>query len=416
VPPQTGSRVAAWPEPRTAETAAGLRLTVLERPGPVAAVRLTVGVGARHGAAGAAHLFEHLVFRTAQGAAARLRVERLGGEIGATTTREQISLDAVVVPEELSTALDALSRIASAQPTATDLERERPVVQRELAHEEEERRKLWQLQAESLFGAGHPLAQPILGSAESLAALDVDALDRVRERWLAGNATLAVVGPVDADAVSDAAEPVLQELRGSVSESADEPAAASGRRHEQRRSRTLHLAVGWRFGGLRDPRLPALRLAEIVLAHGSGSRLYARLRTQRGIAYRISTVLVPYAQTGHLSAVTACDPHHARAAELAIVGEFERLALRGPSWQELGAAKRQLHGSLARAFESSRRLAGYAATQLLFGTLRPLDDELAVIDACSPEDVAAAAEALVRGGAGHAVASIGRLPRDAAVP
>jgi predicted Zn-dependent peptidase len=122
----------------------------------------------------------------------------------------------------------------------------------------------------------------------------------------------------------------------------------------------------------------------------------------------VSTVLVPYREAGHLSAVTACDPHHAGAAELAIVGEVERLAMRGPSYPELAAAKRQLRGSLARAFESSRRLAGFAATQLLFGRLEPMDDFLQRIATCEERDVAAAAAALVRAPGGHAIASVGR--------
>jgi predicted Zn-dependent peptidase len=383
-------------------------VAALQRPGPVVALRLTVGTGARHGAPGAAHMLEHLLFRSREGAAARREIEQLGGEIGATTTREQVSIDVIVVPDDLKPALTALARLAAVQPTATDLERERAVVIRELAHESEERRRIWQLQAEALFGRAHALSRPILGTAETLEALRVEDLDAVRDRWKAPNAALVAVGPASLDTVLAGAQDVLGDRPGAVEPEPDEPIEPDGRRHEQRRSQLVHLAVGWRFSGIDDPRLPGLRLAEVVLAHGSGSRLYERLRTQRRLAYRVSTVLIPYREAGHLSAVTACDPHHAGAAELAIVGEVERLAMRGPSWPELTVAKRQLRGSLARAFESSRRLAGFAATQLLFGRLEPMDDFLARIAACEGEDVAAAAAALVRAPGGHAIASVGR--------
>jgi len=141
-------------------------VAVLERPGPVVALRLTVGAGARHGAVGASHMLEHLLFRSSEGAAARREIEQLGGEVGATTTREQISIDVIVVPDDLPAALAALGRLVAVQPTATDLERERDVVGRELAHEAEERRRIWQLQAEALFGRAHPLSRPILGRSE----------------------------------------------------------------------------------------------------------------------------------------------------------------------------------------------------------------------------------------------------------
>ena len=393
-------------------TDAGLRVAVLERPGPVVAMRLTVGVGSRHCSGhGAAHLHEHLIFRTRDGARARREIEALGGEVGATTTREQTSIDVIVVPADVSTALDALARLAAAKPSLADLNRERPVVQRELAHEAEERRRIWQLLSEALYGNDHPLSHPILGTAESLAAIGMEDLARVRARWVAGNAALALVGPLDPQATLAAAEPILATAPGEIATAPDPPPEPVGRRHEERRSGLLHIACGWRFGGLDDDNLPALRLAEIVLAHGSGSRLYERLRTQRRLAYRVSTVLIPYRDAGFLAAVTACDPHHAAQAESALVGEVERLASRGPTFPELEAARRQLHGSLARAYEVSRRLAGVAATQLLFDRLEPVDALFERIAACEPADVAAAASALVGPGMTHAVASVGRSPR-----
>jgi zinc protease len=401
-----------WPMPAVSRTDAGLRVAVLERPGPVVAMRLTVGLGSRHGAAhGAAHLHEHLIFRTREGATARRELEALGGEVGATTTREQTSIDVIVVPADVPAALDALARLAAARPALADLDRERPVVQRELAHEAEERRRIWQLLSEALYGSGHPLSHPILGTAETLAAISIEDLDRVRERWLASNAALALVGPLDQAVALASAEPILATACGELEITHDPPPEPVGRRHEERRSGLLHIACGWRFGGLDDENLPALRLAEIVLAHGSGSRLYERLRTQRRLAYRVSTVLIPYRDAGFLAAVTACDPHHAAQAESALVGEVERLASRGPTFPELEAARRQLHGSLARAYEVSRRLAGLAATQLLFDRLEPVDDLFDRIAACEPADVAAAAAALVGPGRTHAVASVGRAPR-----
>jgi zinc protease len=401
-----------WPVPVVARTEAGLRVATLERPGPVVALRLTVGVGSRHGSArGGAHLHEHLIFRTRDGARARREIEALGGEVGATTTREQTSIDVIVVPADVPAALNVLAQLAAARPMLADLDRERPVVLRELAHEAEERRRIWQLLSEALYGSGHPLAYPILGTMESVAVIGIDDVDEVRGRWRAGNAALAVVGPIDQQAVLAAAEAILAAVPGDVEDPRDPAPEPVGRRHEERRSGLLHIACGWRFGGLDDTNLPALRLAEIVLAHGSGSRLYEQLRTRRRLAYRVSTVLIPYRDAGFLAAVTACDPHHAEQAESALVGEVERLASRGPTFPELEAARRQLHGSLARAYEVSRRLAGLAATQLLFDRLEPVDDLFGRIAACEPADVAAAASALVGPGRTHAIASLGRMPR-----
>lgn len=391
-------------------TATGLRLACLQRSGPVVALRLTARTGARDDRVpGATHMLEHLLFRTAAGAEARREIERRGGEVGANTTREQLSIDLVVLPGDLAPAVRALGRIVRARPSATDLAREKAVVAREAAHEAEERRRIWQLQAEALYGVEHPLARPILGTDRSVASLELADLRPAAERLTAANCALAAVGPVDPDELAGLVDPLVEPSVGGVTPTPDVPIAPTPRRHEERRSNVLHVAVGWRFGGVVDGRLPALRLAEVILAHGSGSRLYEQLRTRRRLAYRVSTVLIPYRDAGHLSAVTASDPNHAPQVERALVAEFERLAARGPSWIELGNARQQLTGVQARAFESSRRLAGYTATQLLWDRLEPLEDERAALEALEPADVRRACSSLLRDGR-HAVASVGRSP------
>ena len=334
-PPSTGS---AWPEPVTSCVPSGLRTVVLERPGPVVALRLTVATGARDDhVAGATHMLEHLLFRTRAGAEARHAVEAAGGEMGATTTREQLSIDVVVLPGDLELAFAALGRVVCAVPSPTDLARERAVVLREIAHEGEERRLIWQLQAEALYGDSHPLARPILGTAADVEALTHDDLVIARSRICAPSCALAAVGSVSADAVAALAERLELPCGDPAPPDSASELPSPGRRHVERRSDLLHVAVGWRFGGFADPTLPALRLAEVILAHGSGSRLYRRLRTERRLAYRVSTILIPYRDAGHVSAVTSCDPHHASQAERAIVAEVERLAARGPT---LGGARR----------------------------------------------------------------------------
>ena len=127
-------------------------------------------------------MLEHLLFRTRAGAEARHAVEAAGGEMGATTTREQLSIDVVVLPDDLELAFAALGRVLGAVPSPTDLARERAVVLREIAHEGEERRLIWQLQAEALYGDSHPLARPILGTAADVEALTPDDLVLARSR------------------------------------------------------------------------------------------------------------------------------------------------------------------------------------------------------------------------------------------
>ena len=392
----------------------GLRVTIIERPGAVVALRLTFAVGSRDDLhPGAAHMAEHLLFRAQDAAEARREVEATGGVISAATTREQISLDAVCLPEMLPTALRAVSQIACGVARATHLERERPVVAGEALHDTEERRRLWQLHAQALFGPDHELARPIIGSPSDIAGLRGEHIAAVEARLLPTNAALALVGPVPA-----AKDVVKQHVRTRAPGAAlvpSTPAPTSfpqpGRLHEERRSSLLHLAVGWRFGGISDPDLPAVRLLDAILAHGSGSRLYESLRTRRRLAYRIETVTSVYRDAAYLAVVTACDPHHASSMTNALVHELEQLAGRGPTLHELETAVLKIRGERARAFETSRILAAYTATQLLWGRPHAVSTELDGLRAVSTGDIRRIASRLVR--EGTSVASIGRarVPR-----
>ena len=156
-----------------------------------------------------------------------------------------------------------------------------------------------------------------------------------------------------------AAEPILSRSPGDVEHERD---PSPSRRADVTRSAARACSTS-RAGGASaawtTTNLPALRLAEIVLAHGSGRGSTSSSARGAGSPIGVSTVLIPYRDSGFLAAVTACDPHHAEQAESALVSEVERLASRGPTFPELEAARRQLHGSLARAYEVSRRLAGW---------------------------------------------------------
>ena len=118
---------------------------------------------------------------------------------------------------------------------------------REIAHEGEERRLIWQLLAEALYGDDHPLrgrsSGPPRREALTLEDLASRARGSVRRR-----VALAAVGCVSADAVAALAERLGCRRRAGRSDAAP-GLPAPGRRHVERRSDLLHVAVGWRFGG-----------------------------------------------------------------------------------------------------------------------------------------------------------------------
>src|SRR5437763_15683444 len=147
------------------------------------ALGIWVGVGSRdedleH--AGATHYLEHLLFKgTSRRTALEISAERdaAGGEMNAFTAKEYTCYYARVLDADLPLAVDVLSdMVTSSLITPKDVDAERNVVLEELAmNEDDPTDTVHEAFTAKLFG-DNPLGRPILGTTESMNAIDRDAV------------------------------------------------------------------------------------------------------------------------------------------------------------------------------------------------------------------------------------------------
>ena len=131
---------------------------------------------------GVSHMLEHMVFKgTARRTALEiaLSLERLGGSLDAYTTREHTAFQARVLDEHLAQAADVVGDLIFGPSLRDeDLALERKVVLEEISMVEDTPDDLvHELFAETYWN-GHPLGRPILGTPESVSALDLPRLQR----------------------------------------------------------------------------------------------------------------------------------------------------------------------------------------------------------------------------------------------
>jgi zinc protease len=102
----------------------------------------------------------------------------------------------------------------------------------------------------------------------------------------------------------------------------------------------------------------ALVVNEILGGGGFRGRLMKEIREKRGLAYGVSTGLVPYRHAGLILGSVATE--NARVAESIdlIRGEWQRMRDEGPTEDELRDAKTFLAGSFPLSLDSTRRIAG----------------------------------------------------------
>lgn len=350
---------------------------------------------------GASHLLEHMVFKGTERRSARqiaLELEVRGGSLDAFTGRDHTSYQAHVLDADLPLALDILTDLVR-RPLIrpADLSAERKVVIEEISGVEDTPDDLvFDLHAETLWPE-HPYGYSILGSRESVGALEADDLRQLHDGgYYAGNCVVAAAGNVEHEAL-------LATLAGEGWFDAAErlparpsPAPAPARRgidrREPRDTTQTHIVFGTDAFPMRDPRRFALAILTNAFGGGMSSRLFQRVREELGLAYAIFAYKHFFQAAGQLGVYVGTQPGSADQAVEAIRAEYDLLAREGLPAGELADGKQQLKGQIMLSLENPiSRMSRLAAVELHEDRYRPLDEMLAEIDAVTREDAAGVA-------------------------
>ncbi len=394
-----------------------------------AAVGLWVGAGARDETAlqaGAAHFLEHVLFkRTPTRTAAQIaeQVDAVGGELNAFTTKEYTCFYAHVLDRDARLAVDVVTDVAlRGLCRADDIELERQVVLEEIAMRDEDPEDLLaDLLDEAMF-TGHALSRPVIGTPESVTAMNRRRITGFhRRRYRPEKMVLAVAGNVDHDTVLRAVTEALADRTDGPTTGAAAPAPPRPRRRpgvivRDHDGEQAHLSVAVRTPGRAGEadRWP-LAVLNHVLGGGLSSRLFQRVREDRGLAYSVYSAVDTYTEAGALSVYAGCQPGNLGAVADQVSAVLDEIATGGITETELARARGGLRGAMVLGMEdTSARMNRLGVGQLLSGRPRSLDEALGAIDAVTAEDVGALATRLLAGPRGGVV--LGPYDGPAALP
>jgi predicted Zn-dependent peptidase len=172
-----------------------------------------------------------------------------------------------------------------------------------------------------LLWPGHPLSQPTIGTRDSLAAMDVTALQRHHQTFYTPpNTVIAIAGAITHRAAQQAVAAAFADWDGKP---APPPRAWQDPREEKSgpESVWVHdsdsqvgLQLAFRLPGRNDPRQMDLRVLRRLLTGGGTSRLLLRLREELGLTYSVDAALSLFAESGCLSIDLAVAPENLLAA------------------------------------------------------------------------------------------------------
>ena len=322
--------------------------------------------------AGVSHFLEHLLFKGSSTRSAQdiaQGIDAVGGDLNAFTSKEYTAFHARVPAWELDFGLNTLLDVL-VDPgfTETELDAERQVILEELAWSADTPDDVVHgVLAESLF-PGHPLGWEVLGTADTVQAIDAAQVRAFHDRWYRrSNMVIAVVGPVDHDEIVarvDTALAVVGEGERPVRAAPPPeivPEVVTPRSIEQ-----MHLAQGWRTGGLHSPDRYALAVATQVLGGGWSSRLFQEVREKRGLSYSVFASVGSFADSGTMSVYAATAPERLTELRTVIDAQLHDLATNGPGQRELDVARGGFEGATVLGLEDTGSRMARLATNVLF--------------------------------------------------
>ena len=367
-----GPAEAAGPLAHRETLANGAVLLVAERPAiPIVVVRVGMPAGAVHDpadAAGVANLTAQVLTRgTARRSGPELdrAIEFVGGSLEAGAGSDGAAVTLAVLKKDLALGLDLLAEVLL-QPTFAPEELARKVtdIQGELRRSEQEPETVAARALSRLMFPAHPYGRPVQGSIESVGKITREQVTAFYQRhYRPDGANIVVVGDVT---VAEIRRELLQRLAGwsvPAGEAAAVPKAppvtpAENRKIARDLTQTTVL-LGRASIRQDDPDYFPLTVATYMLGGGSASRLYTRVREERGLAYSVYASLAParYGASYVVSLQTRTDGV-VEAVRLA-KEEMGRFAREPVAPRELSLAKSYLIGSFPLRLDTSGKLARF---------------------------------------------------------
>lgn len=356
-------------------------------------------VGSRHEPAelnGISHFIEHTVFKGSKRRSAldiAIETDRLGGNLDAFTSHEETGFAIKVIDDRLPDAFDLIADMLSSPLfDEADLRSERRVIIEEMKMTEDSPEELLGEIFSEAFFPGHPLGRNIAGTPETVRRFSHEVTRKYHEeRFNASNLVIAAAGNVDHQRVLDLVQSAgLNHATASESKFESSPPKLEAPIVVRQNSNLeqAHLIIASPMVGAADPRRYAADMLAGILGGGTSSRLWQKVREERGLAYSVGASSSMHQDCGLFSVFAATSPEQAgEVLDLAIV-EIKNVVRDGVTDDELDLAKDQTRASILLGLEdSAARAAALAQSEMVLGRQVSVDESIANFMAVTTDDL-----------------------------
>ena len=341
----------------------GLRLIHNYVPNKAAYCGLIINVGSRderEDELGMAHFIEHVIFKGTEKRKAYhilSRLEDVGGELNAYTTKEDTCVYATFMAKDYERALELFADIVfhSVFPEK-EIEKEKDVVLDEINSYKDNPGELIFDDFEELIYTGYPIGRNILGDEASVERISRDmVLDFVRRNYFTNRMVISSVGDIPFEKLVRLVEKYFSPYEaGTPLRTRIKPEIYTPRFVEMDRdTHQSHCIIGnIAYDYTEDNRLALSLLMNLLGGTGMNSRLNLNIREKYGLAYNIEASYTPYSDTGVFTIYFGCDAGDLDKCLRLCRKEMAALGEELLGYNQLRKAKNQMIGQITLASEN----------------------------------------------------------------
>lgn len=310
---------------------------------------------------GLAHFWEHMAFKGTKKRSSFYilnRLEAVGGELNAYTTKEKVCFHASLLDIHFEKAVELLADITfnSTFPEA-QLDKERGVILEEMSMYYDSLEDAIQDDFDTVVFPNHQLGANILGNQESVMGFSKSDLQTfIDENLDTRRIVFSTVGNMSFKTVVKTVGKYLEAIpakhsnRIRIAPEAYKPQKIKINRANQQ----AHCVIGRTAYSMNDDRrLPFFILTNLLGGQGMNSRFNLSLREKYGIVYAIDASYNAFVDSGFFSIYFATDTKQLKKANDLVEKELRKLMEVPLSERQLQAVKDQMMGQMAMAEESN---------------------------------------------------------------
>jgi predicted Zn-dependent peptidase len=344
---------------------------------------------------GISHFVEHMLFKgTRERSAAQIAecIDNIGGQLNAFTGKECTCFYARTLDEHIEIALDLLSDMFfNSVFDKKDIALEKRVILEEISmYEDSPEELVHDLLSETVWG-GSSIGKPILGTKSSLRNINRQMIaEYMDERYNQPNTVIAVAGNFDESRL----EALLEKYFGAW---APKNGKAQEFQHvefrpekgiKEKDTEQVHICLG--FDGIKygDDDIYPLLAVNNILGGGMSSRLYQKIREEKGLVYAIYSYPTTYTDTGLFTIYAGMKPENLKEVIKLIETEIGSIRKKGITQAELERVREQMKGNYILGLEStSSRMNSIGKSELLRGYIYTQDEILEKISSITMDDI-----------------------------